>query len=443
MSNYADVANTAHMPIADITPYNNKCPIRARVTCKGPIKTWSNSRGDGKLFNIDLLDETGEIRMAGFNTAVDQFYDIIEENSVYIIKNFTTKAANKQFSTLQHDYELSFNSETQLFPVLGETSDVPTLTYNFVDIASIEGVDDKSVIDCIGICKRRGDLQTITARTSGKEMQKRDITLVDKTNREISLTLWGKQAEDFNDDSQPVLALKGVRVSDFGGKSLSTGFSTSIQFNPDIREAHILRGWFDNEGINSESSSLSHGGRGAAGGSTPWKLLREANSNEHIDPEKGDYFMSKVTIMSVKRENSAYQACPTPTCNKKVINLENGLYRCEKCNREYPNYKWRMMVSVNFADYSDHLWATCFHETSEALFGQSAEVLGPMQKDDAEAFDAVIKESVFNSYIVKFRAKTDTYNNETRLKVTVTDLHKLNFTEYAKKLVAEIKETAN
>lgn len=32
--------------------------IRARITNKSGIRTWSNSRGDGKLFSMDLVDES-------------------------------------------------------------------------------------------------------------------------------------------------------------------------------------------------------------------------------------------------------------------------------------------------------------------------------------------------------------------------------------------------
>lgn len=32
--------------------------IRARVTRKAPIRTWSNSKGEGRLFSVDLLDES-------------------------------------------------------------------------------------------------------------------------------------------------------------------------------------------------------------------------------------------------------------------------------------------------------------------------------------------------------------------------------------------------
>jgi len=53
------------------------------------------------------------------------------------------------------------------------------------------------------------------------------------------------------------------------------------------------------------------------------------------DFEKGMYFMNKVTVMSIKRDNAMYKACSTPTCNKKVgpdyprsFHLEKRLFWC-------------------------------------------------------------------------------------------------------------------
>ena len=39
------------------------------------------------------------------------------------------------------------------------------------------------------------------------------------------------------------MAIKGVRVSDFNGVSLSSLGSSTLHFNPDISEAHQLKGW--------------------------------------------------------------------------------------------------------------------------------------------------------------------------------------------------------
>ena len=52
--------------------------IKARVTSKSPVRTWSNAKGEGKLFSMDLVDESGEIRVTAFKEQCDKFYDLIE-----------------------------------------------------------------------------------------------------------------------------------------------------------------------------------------------------------------------------------------------------------------------------------------------------------------------------------------------------------------------------
>ena len=60
----------------------NRWRIRARVTQKSDIRTWSNSRGEGRLFSMNLIDESGEIRATGFTDVVDKFYTMLEVNKV-------------------------------------------------------------------------------------------------------------------------------------------------------------------------------------------------------------------------------------------------------------------------------------------------------------------------------------------------------------------------
>lgn len=51
------------------------------------------------------------------------------------------------------------------------------------------------------------------------------------------------QAEKFNGSEHPVVAIKGARLSDFGGRSLSALFSSTVMVNPDLPEAFRLRAW--------------------------------------------------------------------------------------------------------------------------------------------------------------------------------------------------------
>ena len=106
-------AHAAIYPIAAISPYSNKWTIKARCTSKSNVKTWHNKNGEGKLFSVNLLDDSGEIRATGFNDQCDMLYNLFQEGSVYYISSpCRVQIAKKQFTNLNNDYELTFERET-------------------------------------------------------------------------------------------------------------------------------------------------------------------------------------------------------------------------------------------------------------------------------------------------------------------------------------------
>jgi replication factor A1 len=113
-SNVRSVPGEAIFKIANLNPYQNKWTIKARVLSKGEIKTWNNARGEGRLFSCVFADDSGEIRATGFKDAVNMFYDLLQENQAYLISKGTIKAANKQFSNVNNDYEMTLDVNTQI-----------------------------------------------------------------------------------------------------------------------------------------------------------------------------------------------------------------------------------------------------------------------------------------------------------------------------------------
>ena len=64
----ADASANQFYPIKSINPFMREFTIKARVTSKSSVRTWNNARGQGKLFNVVLIDADGdEIQGTAFN----------------------------------------------------------------------------------------------------------------------------------------------------------------------------------------------------------------------------------------------------------------------------------------------------------------------------------------------------------------------------------------
>ncbi|XP_038159321.1 replication protein A 70 kDa DNA-binding subunit [Cyprinodon tularosa] len=426
------------VPIASLNPYQSKWTIRARVTNKSSIRTWSNARGEGKLFSMEMVDESGEIRVTGFNQEVDKFFSLIEVGKVYYVSRGSLKIANKQYTSVKNDYEMTLNGESTVIPC-EDSCDVPMVQCDFVSIGDLENREKDAIVDVIGVCRSVDEVTKLTTK-SNREVSKRTLSLMDMSGKLVNVTLWGEEAEKFDGSGQPIVAIKGAKLSDYGGRSLSASFSSTMMINPDIPEAYKLRGWFDKEGHAMEGQSLTEVRGGSGNYMENWKTLADVKSEHLGHGDKADYYSCIATIVFLRKENCLYQACPSQDCNKKVIDQQNGMFRCEKCDKEFPNFKYRLILSANIADYGDNQWVTCFQESAEAILGQNAAYLGQLKDSNESAFDEIFQHANFNTFVFRNRVKLETYNDESRIKATVMDVKPVDHREYSKRLIMNIRK---
>ncbi|WPK26856.1 hypothetical protein PUMCH_004220 [Australozyma saopauloensis] len=432
-------------PIESLSPYQNNWTIKGRVSYKGDIRTWSNSKGEGKLFNVNFLDESDEIRATAFNEMAEKFAGLLEEGKVYYVTKARIQQSKPKFSHLSHPYELSLDRDTEITECF-DTSDVPKINFNFAKLDAIQNLEKDSVIDVIGVINTVNDVFQITAKSTGKPFNRRNITLVDDSNFAIDVGLWNQTAVDFSIPTGSVIALKGVKVQDFGGRSLSLTHAGSIVSNPDIPEAYQLKGWYDNKGSSENFKSM----KTENNSSEPLnrrKTIAQAEGEGLGGNEKPDYFTVKASINYIKTDNLAYPACnnevnttgrgPSP-CNRKVIQEGDGPWRCERCNLTYPEPHYRYILSASIVDHTGQIWVTLFDDDARKMFDMSAGELLNLKHDETE-FKKVINSSIMKEMNFRLKAKQDSYNGTVRVRYQVSSISNLDYVSECNALAKELE----
>lgn len=437
------------IPISALNPYQNMWTIKARVTAKGELRTYSNARGQGKVFSFDLLDSyQGEIRATCFNTVAEQFYNVIEVGKVYLVSRGILKPAQKNFNHLRNDQEITLDITSVIQPCVEDDNLIPQQIYNFRPIGDIENMQNNSIVDVIAVVTSISPTASII-RKNGTETQKRSLQLKDMSGRSVELTVWGSFCNTEGQKLQnicdsgvfPILVVKSARVSDFNGKSIGTIATSQLLVEPDFPEAFTLRGWFDQEGRNVPSQSISRESS-SFGKSEVRKTISQIKDENLGTSDKPDWISICANVVFFKYDNFCYTACPIMIgdrqCNKKVIDNGDGKWRCDRCEQIVDACDYRYLLQMQIQDHTGMTWVTAFQEGGEDIMGMPAKDLYSVKFDeqDEEKFKEIISKVVFTKYMFKLKVKEETFNDEARVKSTVVKAEKVvNFASDSKSLL--------
>lgn len=442
------------MKIRALNPYQNRWTIKARVTNKGEIRRWHNARGEGKVFSFDLVDEDGgEIRATAFNETAEKFEGMIEPFKVYMVSKGTLKPARKAYNHLNNEYEITLESASTIVPCPEEdrSPHIPMIQYNFSSISELEHKEPGSIVDILCVVTSVDPWTTIQ-RKDGSETQKRSMMVKDQSNRSIEMTLWGKFStnegtqleEALGTGNHPVVAVKAARVGDYNGRSLGSIGSTQVVINPtDVSEAATLKQWFENGGFKLESTPLS--GAGGMGTKQDRRILlsqiHEESLGTHGQPA---WVQIAATVTFIKSENLYYPACTLKNgerqCQKKLIDSGGGDWYCERCQlRSEP--EWRYIMSMTVNDHTGSRWVTAFQEAGTEILGMTANELH--SREGTVEHEQILQNSTFRKMTFKLKIAEETYQDETRVKLTVIRAEEMNYAEECKKLLDYISKLQN
>lgn len=443
--------------IAALNLYQNRWTIKARVTNKGDVRSWTNSKGEGTLFSVTLLDSSAvDIRATFFKEAVDVFYSMLEEDKVYTFSGGRLKTANMQYNTCKSGFEITFDQNSEIH-LDNDTGEIQQQIYEFSNIASLENVDPGSIVDILAVVKEVGSLGTIVSKSSGNEMIKTELTLVDDSGAEVACTVWGERAHKAQKEylGYPIVALRRVKVSDFGGRTLSATVQSGIVRNPRVPELNKLRMWWNSVANSRAISSRSLTLKGGSGSrNTPFEdrktISAIKNENLGTNTEKPDWISFKGTFNFIKsdREGGAwYTACANseePCKNLyKVTQTTDGHWHCERCNQTRPDCVRRFIFSATVADDTSTSWISLFDEQATILLGgvSATEIHREFNGDSSggmDLYNSHFTRATFTDWIFTCKVKQDMNQDEVRLKTSVYSLYPLDYAKEGRLLLNAI-----
>jgi len=252
-------APAGFFPISEISSYHSKWVLRARVTAKGQLRSFSSRNGQStQVFDCSLLDESGEIRASFFGEMANKYYGVIEQGKVFTFSRGGCKIANRQYNRTNHRYELVFDRDGLVEPA-ADDGHIAAVKFNFVDLRVVQSKTMPCSVDVCGIIVAFKPVVEFTSK-DGKALVKRDITVADDTATSMDVAIWGDRAkmEDKSFEGCPLVCLKGVTVKEFkGGRTGSLEQAGSIVFDSTLPDAERVRQWWKASGGQASFTSLS------------------------------------------------------------------------------------------------------------------------------------------------------------------------------------------
>lgn len=446
--------------IASLGPYQAKWRFIARVTKKNTIRqfNYKQKEGSGQLFSVNLIDaQCSETRATFFGTAVDKFYDMIQERQMYSFSGGRTKQADKRYCNF--DLEITMDEGAKITSV-SEDARCPVIVLQSQPLARLEDVAVGTNIDVAGIVLEAEAPSDINTK-AGAVRKRADVTLLDESGATIKMTLWGEFCERPMAEGAVILASQ-VKLGDFAGRSLSTNFGTTLLVGDEAlssghpRAAELVA-WFGANGVEARQNArpLTNSTRGSGPPATLRELKDEAAGMEAADPSAVKFHtVLGATVTYVAHDRAPfYMSCPfevpdernegkTRTCNKKVEQGPDGW--CCMADHRSPEPVPRWMPQLSIADASGTQYVSCFDEVALKVIGRSASDAAAMwdarDRDPVAAadFERLFRGALYKRWRLRLKSKKEVWNDEERLKVNVLDCTPINFVTEARTQLREV-----
>ncbi|MDD3178220.1 MAG: OB-fold nucleic acid binding domain-containing protein [Candidatus ainarchaeum sp.] len=379
-----DIKSTSSIyKISEISSSQDGVSLYARVKSIPPFKTYNAKDGSlGKIQNVFLQDDTGEIKLNLFNEKVDLIDSLnLEKNSLVLIKDayVTTYNDNKELA-------LRYGGSI----ILPENApDIKPIENIFIKVSEIDLTD--KLIETIGRI-----IAIYPIREFEDKNQKKRFVLnfeISDGIKSIKCTAWDQLAHTFEKDYK-----RGdiVKLTDVNVREGLYDFEININWNSTI---------FKNPKNNLNIPSLEQ----------LIDAFSQSYENSTISSlEDSKNYEIEATIVSVNRNKLRYFKCPD--CKEK-IQLINESFICEKCNKEVDNPEVNLFASIDVDDGTGILKVVFFKEVVEKIFNiKKEDFIKEFSEEEKENIFSKLEDDLLGKRIkIKGRAKLNGFSSEIEL----------------------------
>lgn len=456
-------------PLRSLNAYvSGRWKIKARVLTKSDVRKFNNSRGEGQLFKVDLKDQSGEISATFFGRAVDKYYSMLKPGQVFTFQRGQVKSANKRYES--GEYALTFEEHAHIEAV-DEDQSIPGMSYEFRPLCDVVGLPSETLVDVKAVVFSVAAPFTFVAKTSNKEMTKREIGLWDPSGSPgystMELTLWNERAVGNDFSVGAVVFLKKARVTEYNQqKSLSS--PAQIELHPDHEDSFTLMRKFKEfqesgqalptnsktfsnpssgqcktiEGCRQEDVKLAS--PGAMGGADKAVHKHQVVAVlTSLPTERPPYYNSCPQQVESIAPTSRPNAGTTRMCNKKVTQKENGDWTCAGGHvSAYPEFRY--LCRMNILDHTDQLEVNFYDEVMRHLLGCEAREYVPLYEagsgggEQEQPLKELHRKMEWKKCSLVLRAQKEIWQENERVRYSVDSATPIPFEQDARQMLADI-----
>ena len=442
------LSEDAYTSLKQLTTFSRDFIIFVRVTKKSEIKTFetrNNSMGQGsqgKLFYFIVLDrDDNEMQCTCFNKAVDNFYDVIEEDQVYEIKGGYVKLNDKKYTKIKSDYKIVLDENSKITKKI-DNGTIKKNNMTIVKIKDIQNMNLYSIVDLCVVVLNVGEKMIKNTRNGSQPLKK--IVVGDVSKYKIEISLW-RVHSDTNVKFGDIFLINNVKIGEYKGRTLTSFDETCIKINPPKTNeyVHELEEFIQKNDIKGEWLDLEN--------TTEIKHEnKEENENytsvhirdvlESLDDYEDVSNLSKVTAIVTQilhNEKNYYLGCSDRNCKRKLkLEEDTDEYVCPNCRKSTKTPTYYYTLSLRVKDASTEYWIDIFGKTAESIMKCTAEeykdILESRNEEKLKEITHKVEFKVFNFWV---KPKIQTYNTVSKKKLYAYRIEPYNEKSEAHKLV--------